>query len=64
MRPHLIFGPKYFWEIGPPLFQGLDDRPSLIVRCGSVPTREDILLFSNEAMKIALVKLLKIIAGF
>ena len=39
MRPHLIFGPKYFWEIGPPLFQGVFDRPppppSLIVRSGS-----------------------------
>ena len=32
VRPHLIFGPKYFWEIGPPLFQGLDDRldPALL----------------------------------
>ena len=65
-----------FLEIRPPpLFQALDDRPppphplswgldpALLTVFSSFPTREDILLFSNEATKIATVKLLKIIAG-
>ena len=50
---------KYFGDRPPP-FSYLK---ALLTVFSSFPTRQDILLFSNEAIKITIMKLLKIIAG-